>query len=99
MILFSIYLILKKCVIAVDDFLPALKFILDWFVTSKVNKKLPTALYADDNILCFNENSGDPIFFCNGMGILCIHLNNINLDGANYDADDPETIIHIRHMA
>ena len=37
----------------VDDFLPALKFVSDWFVTSKMIKKLSTALYADDGLLFF----------------------------------------------
>ena len=36
---------------AVDDCLAALKFIPDWFVTSKMIKKLLPVLYADDNIL------------------------------------------------
>ena len=50
-----------------------------------------TALYADDNILCFNENPGNAVFSCNGMGILIIDLNNIKLDDTNYDEDDPES--------
>ena len=36
---------------AVDDFLPALKYVRHRFVTSKIIKKLLTALYKDDNIL------------------------------------------------
>ena len=39
----------EMCNKVFDDFLPALKF--DWFVTSKMIKRFPTALYADDNIL------------------------------------------------
>ena len=39
------------CNEAVDDCLAALKFIPDWFVTSKMIKKLLTALHADDSIL------------------------------------------------
>ena len=58
-------------------------------------KKLYTALYADENILCFNEDSGDVVFNCNVMGIFIIDLNNVNLDN-NFDEDDPETIILIR---
>ena len=58
-------------------------------------KKLYTALYADENILCFNEDSGDVVFNCNGMGIFIIDLNNVNLDN-NFDEDDLETIILIR---
>ena len=73
----------------------ALKLISDWFVTSKMIWKLFTALYADENILYFNEDSGNVVFNCNGMGILDIDLNNINLD-YNFNEDDPNTIILIR---
>ena len=82
------------CNKAVDDFLPALNFHRDWFVTSKMIKKLLTALYADDNILYFNNDSGDVVFSCNEMGIIGIDINNINLDDTNYDEDYPETIIY-----
>ena len=82
---------------AIDDFLEVLKFIPDQLVTSKMNKK-PIALHADDNILYFNEDSGDAVFSCNEMGILSKDLNNINLDDINYDEDDPDTIIHIRPL-
>ena len=84
------------CNKAVDDFVPALKFIPDWYVKSKMIKKLLTALYADDNILYFNEDSGNDVFYCKEMSIIRIDLNKFNLDNTNYDKDDPETIIHIR---
>ena len=61
-------------------------------------KKLLTALCTDDNILYFNEDSGDVIFSCNEMGIFSVYLNSINLDDTNYDEDDPETIIHVRRF-
>ena len=38
------------------------KLISDWSVTSKMIKKLFTGQYADENILYFNEDSGDAIF-------------------------------------
>ena len=80
------------CKKAVDDFLQALKFVPNWTVTSKRIKKLLTALYADENILYFNEDSGDIVFFGKEMCILGINLNDINFDDTNYDEDDPETI-------
>ena len=86
----------RMCDEAVDDCLVALKFIPDWFVTSKMIKKLLTALYADNNMLYFNEDSGNVVFSCNEMGILNIDLNNINRNDTNYKEDDPETIIHVR---
>ena len=63
-----------------------------------MTKKLFTALYADKNILYFNEDSGNVVFNCNEMGILNIDLNNINLDN-NFDEDHPDTIILIRPLA
>ena len=43
-------------------------------------KKLYTDLYADENILYFNEDAGNVVFYCNKMGTLNIDVNNINLD-------------------
>ena len=62
-------------------------------------KKHLAALYVDDNIFHFNEDSGNIVFSCNEMGIASIDLNNINLDNTNYDEDDPETVIHIGVLA
>ena len=87
------------CNKAVDDFLTALKFIHNWLATSKIIKKCLTALYAYGNIISFNEDSSDAIFFCNRLSILITYLYNINLGNTNYDKDDPETIIHIRVLA
>ena len=80
------------CDETVDDSLAPLKLIPDWFVTSKMIEKLFTALYADENILYFNEDPGNVAFNCNEMGILNIDLNDINLDN-NFDEDDPDTLI------
>ena len=55
-----------------------LKFVPDWFVTSKLIKILLAAFYVDENILHFNENSVSVVFICNGMGTLNIGFNNIN---------------------
>ena len=82
----------------VDDSLAALKLIPDWFVTSKMVKKLFTALYADENILYFDEDFGDVVFNWNGRGILNIDLNNINLDN-NFGEYNPDTIIIVRLLA
>ena len=86
------------CDKAVDGCLAALNFILDWFVTGKMIKILFTDLYTDENILYFNENSSNVLFICNGMDILNTDLNNINFD-TNYEEDDPDTVILIRHLA
>ena len=65
------------CDEAVDDCLAALKFVPDWFVTNKMIKIHFTALYADKNILYFEEDSGNVIFICNEVGILTTDLNTI----------------------
>ena len=87
------------CDKAADDCLAALKFVPDWFVTSKLIKILFTALYADENIPYFNEDSGNVVYICNEMGILKIDLNIIYLVDTNYDEEDPDTVINIRHLA
>ena len=45
-------------------------FFLIALLQLQVVKKLFTALYADDNIPYFNEDSGNAIFSCDEMGIL-----------------------------
>ena len=38
--------------------------------------------------------------FAKEMGILCVGLDNINLDDVNnFDKNDPKTIIHLRFLA
>ena len=68
-------------------------------VINKMIKILHTALYADDSILYFNKDSGNAIFSFNVIGIVSTDLNNINLHDTNYDADQPENIVHIRLLA
>ena len=86
------------CDEAVDDSLAALKLILDWLVTSKMIKTLYTALGTDEDILYFNEDSGNAVFSCTEMGILNIDLKDINLD-KNFNKDYPDSIILIRLLA
>ena len=86
----------RMCDKAVDDFLAALKFVPDWFVTSKIIKKLHNALFIDDDILFF---SGDVTSSSDEIGIFSVDLNNINLDDINCYEDDPETVNHVRLIA
>ena len=55
-------------------------------------------MYTDENILYFNEDSGDAVFNYNKMGIVNIDLNNVSLYD-NFDEEDPDTIILIRLLA
>ena len=84
---------------AVDDSLAALKFFRDWLVASKIIKRLVTTLYADDNVIYFNEDSGDVIFPCNEMGILIVDLANIDLKYSNCNEFDPKIINHVILLA
>ena len=72
------------CSKAVDVFVPALKFIPEWFVASKMIKEI------------VNDND---IFFSDEMGFLRVGVNKINLEAVNFDEADPKTIIHFRLMA
>ena len=88
----------KMCDEAVDNSLAALKLICNWFFTSKMIKKPFIALFKDENLLYFNEGSGDAVFNCSRIDILDIDLNNINLDN-DFDEDDPDSVIPIRLLA
>ena len=63
----------------------------DKYKTQRMCHEAVDVLYADDNILYFNENSSDVILSCNEMGIHSIDL--YNLDDTNYDDDVPEIIM------
>ena len=41
------------CDKAIGNFLPALEFVPDWFLTAKMIEKLHGTLFTDDNILFF----------------------------------------------
>ena len=92
------YITQRMCDEAVDESLEPLKLIPDWFVTSKMIKRLYTTLCVDENILYFNDDSRNVTFCCDEMGNLSINFNNINLDN-NFDEDDLDTIIVIRPLA
>ena len=68
---------------AVDDCLGALKFILDWSVTSKMFEHFHNALLANDDILFYDEDFSKVTFFANKMGILGVDFDKINLDDDN----------------
>ena len=89
----------QMCDKAVDDCLAGLNFLPDWFVTSIMIKKVFTALYGDENIPYFNEDSSDVVFCCNEMSFLSVNLNNITLDDTNCEEDDPDVIINVRLLA
>ena len=86
------------CNKTVGDFRPALKLVPDWFVTSKIFKKLLTALYADDNILSFLMNILLMPHFVVIKWIFLVQIL-ITLVDIHYDEDDPKSIIYISSLA
>ena len=88
------------CDEAVNDSLAVLKVIPELFVTIEMLGKRHTAFCKDENLLNYNENSGDAVFFLSRKwySILSIDLNNINFDN-NFDENDPDTIIPIRLLS
>ena len=68
------------CDKAVDHSLAALKLIFDWIVTSKMIKVLLNALYVDEKILYFIDDSGNVIFSDDEIGIHNVDVNDINLN-------------------
>ena len=73
--------------------LAALKFIPDWFVTSKILQKFDNALHANDDILFHNEDFDKVTFITNQKHILAVDLDKINLDN-NFDEDHLDIIFH-----
>ena len=82
------------CDEAVDDCLAALKYIPDWYVTSKMLEKCDV-LHAYDDILFYNEDFNKVRFIANQKNILALDLEKVNLDN-NLDEDNLDTIIQIR---
>ena len=76
-----------------DDFLPTIVF--DRFVTNQMLKQICSALFSDNDIIIFDENSGNITFPSGEVGILSVDLNNTNLDDVNFYEDDPHPINHV----
>ena len=85
------------CDEAADNWLDALKFIPDWFATSKMLGKLDNALHANDDILFYNKDLNKVTVIACQKYILAADLEKIKLD--NFYEDDPDTIIHVRLLA
>ena len=79
------------------DFLTPVKFILDWFTTSKTQKKFHDALLANDYEFFFGEDFSNVTFFANKRDNLSVGLHKINLDSDNnFYEDDPKNVINVR---
>ena len=81
----------------VDLYLLALKFVPDWFVTSKMIEKVDNSGFCNDDLF-FGDIDYDVTLFSNDIGLISINHNNISLDDDNFEDYDPETINHVRVM-
>ena len=61
-------------------------------------EKICHVLFANDDIVFFDEDFGIVTFPVNEMGILSLDLNKIYSDDVNFYENDPETIIHVRRL-
>ena len=86
----------ELCDKAVDAFLPVLKFVPYWFVTSKILKKLYDVVFSNDAIVFVNEYSDNMTFLSDDIGINTIEYNDINFDNDDFGNDNPETVMHVR---
>ena len=87
----------RICDEAVDYCLAALKFIHDWYVTSKLLENFHHDFFSNNDIFLFNEDFIKVTFIANQMHILAADLHKINLDeNNNFDARDPDIFIHVR---
>ena len=89
----------KMCNKAVDNFLPTLKYVPDWFVTKNWLKIFMLLFLQMIMYSFFDECSGNVIFTTDEIGVLCVNLSNINLDDDIFYEDDPKTITHARLLA
>ena len=79
------------------EFLTRVKFILDWFITTKMQKAFHDALLVNCYKLFFDEDFSNLNFFANKRDILSLGLDKINLDGDNnFYEDDPKNVINAR---
>ena len=70
-------------------FIPALKFVPDWFFTNRMLEKLNYIVVSNDNIVFVNEDSDSVPFFSDDMDLDIIYIDNINFDDDNFDDNDP----------
>ena len=64
--------------------------------TNKIFEKLDNVVLSNDDTDLDDMYSDIAAFFSDGMGLVTIDLNNINLDDDHFDEDDPTNIVLFR---
>ena len=75
-------------------FLPALKFVPDWFTTKKLTKNLNDDLFSNDDIILLMKILIMAHFFSDERSILSVDLGNVS-----FEKDDLKTVINVRLVA
>ena len=79
-----------------DVFLPALKFVPDWFTFNKMLENLGNVVFSNGDVYVDDIDSDTVTFFSNALGLPDKDLNNINLDDNNFDKDDPVNVALVK---
>ena len=87
----------KTCDKAVNSYLLAWKFVLDWFVFNKIIEKHDNGVFSNDDIIIGDTDSDIATFFINDIGLNSINFKNVN--PGNFEDCDPETINHVIFMS
>ena len=72
------------CNKTIDSFLQTLNFVSDWFVTNKMITKLYFTIFANDNIVCVNDDYGNVTFFSHKRDIFSVDFNSTRLGDFNF---------------
>ena len=90
------YITETMCNEAADNFLPIFYFIPDWFVTSKMFKRLYYFVCKSKYTLLYTlKDSVNAVFNYDEIGVLDIDLINSSRDN-DFDEDHTGIIIHVR---
>ena len=88
----------KMCEEAVDACLPALKFVVNWFVTPKMLEDLGSTVFFNGDIDLGNVDLGILTLLNDGMDFVNVNLNNVCLDD-DFNDDDLDTICLVKLFA
>ena len=83
------------CEEAVDACLPAMKFVVNWFVTPKMLEDLGSTVFFNSDIDRGNVDLGILTLLNDGMDFVNVNLNNVCLDD-DFNDDDLDTICLVK---
>ena len=87
------------CYEASDDCLAALKFILDWFIKSKILGKFHNALLVNEDILALMNVLIKDYLLLIKKHVLVVYLDKVILDNDGFDGHYPDIVMDARILA